>query len=363
MIPEQNGPDNAPDNADAVTVANGPRGTRRGYTVVGGGAIGGTLAFHLVRAGHPVLVVDTDPDHVAALNVDGLTLVGPEGEETVPVRAVTPEHAAGHGPFHRVLLCVKAQATEAATAPLAPHLAPDGFVVSLQNGLNEDTVAGLVGPQRTVGAFVNLFADVLGPGRIHDGGAGALVVGETDGSPSARVDEVVTDLRAWGPARATRNVTGHLWSKLGFGAMLSATALADAPMAALVDRHRDLMHALAAEVFAVAAAEGVALEPFDAFTPAAYLPTADPAARHAATDRLTRWLAGQSKDRSGIWRDIAVRRRRTEVPTHYRPVLDRAARLGIGVPGLERLVAQIGELEGGAPMSERRIADLAGVPR
>jgi hypothetical protein len=61
--------------------------------------------------------------------------------------------------------------------------------------------------------------------------------------------------------------------------------------------------------------------------------------------------------------DIAVRRRPTEVPTHYRPVLDPAARLGIPVPGLERLVAQISELEKGAPMDEQWIADLAAVRR
>ncbi|GAA1183302.1 ketopantoate reductase family protein [Pseudonocardia alaniniphila] len=87
------------------------------------------------------------------------------------------------------------------------------------------------------------------------------------------------------------------------------------------------------------------------------------AAADAATDALVAWLRTQTKDRSGIWRDIAVRRRPTEVSTHYGPVLHRAAQLGIAVPGLERLVAQIEELEGGAPMTEQRIDDLAGALR
>lgn len=362
MIPEQTGPATAADAAEAE-----PQRALRGYTVVGGGAIGGTLAFHLARAGHPVLIVDADADHVAALNVDGLTVVGPDGEESVPVRAVTPDHA--RGPFHRVLLCVKAQATVGAISRIAPALAPDGFVVSLQNGLNEDRIAETVGARRTVGAFVNLFADVLGPGRIHDGGAGALVVGEVDGTSSARVEEVVADLQTWGPARATRNIPGHLWSKLGFGAMLAATALADAPMAELVDRHRPLMYSLAAEVFAVATAAGVELEPFDAFTPAAYLPGAGPAEREAATDRLTHWLAGQSKDRSGIWRDIAVRRRPIEVPHHYRPVTGLADRHGVPVPVLHALLTLLaGVEEGRDPMTEAHLTALgelaaAGVSR
>ena len=68
--------------------------------------------------------------------------------------------------------------------------------MSLQNGLNEDAIAARVGAARTVGAFVNLFADVTGPGVIRDGGLGALVVGEMDGSTSARVQSVVQDLQS-----------------------------------------------------------------------------------------------------------------------------------------------------------------------
>ncbi|MCU1662605.1 MAG: hypothetical protein JWR58_2670 [Pseudonocardia sp.] len=139
-------------------------------------------------------------------------------------------------------------------------------------------------------------------------------------------------------------------------------ALADAPMAELIDRHPEVMHALAAEVYAVARAEGIALEPFDAFDPAPYA-SGDAAAMDAATHVLVAGLRTQAKDRSGIWRDIVVRHRPTEVPTHYRPVLGYAAQRGIAVPCLERLVAQIGELEAGAPMAEQRITDLAGALR
>ncbi|HET6633904.1 MAG TPA: 2-dehydropantoate 2-reductase [Streptomyces sp.] len=345
MIPHQNGRRPAPEP--------GPRA----YTVVGGGAIGGTLAFHLARAGHPVHIVDADPDHVAALNTDGLTVVGPDGEHTVPVRAATPDHATG--PFRRVLLCVKAQATESAARSIAPRLAPDGFVVSVQNGLNEARIAEIVGEDRTVGAFVNLFADVLGPGRVQDGGAGALVVGETDGTSSVRVAEVVADLQAWGPAQATGNLPGYLWSKLGFGAMLTTTALADAPMARLLDAHRPLMHAVAAEVFAVATALGVTLEPFDAFTPHAYLPGGDTLVREAATDRLTHWLSGQAKDRSGIWRDIAVRKRPTEVPHHYCPVIELADAREVPVPLLRAVLDRLARVEdGSAPMTEAHLTEL-----
>jgi 2-dehydropantoate 2-reductase len=339
-----------------------PDDRSRSYVVVGAGAIGGTLGHHLARAGHHVTVVDTDSEHVRRIREDGIVVVRGANRTVANVAGAGTPDDGGPGTVERVLLAVKAQATGRALDWIAPRLAADGFVVSLQNGLNEVAIADRVGRDRTVGAFVNLFADVIGPGEIRDGGVGALVVGELDGSDSRRVREVVEDLQAWGPAKATANVSGYLWSKLGFGAMLVATALADAPMAELIDRHRSVMHALAAEVYAVAAAEGVALEPFDAFDPGPYAGTVE-TAKDAATDTLVAWLRTQAKDRSGIWRDIAVRHRPTEVPTHYRPVLATAARRGIATPGLERLLAQIGELEAGAAMHEDRIAGLSGARR
>jgi 2-dehydropantoate 2-reductase len=333
------------------------------YTVVGAGAIGGTLAHHLARSGHRVTVVDTDAEHIEAIRHNGIAVM--RGAERTAARvesALTPGEPAEQelAPLDRVLLAVKAQATGVALDWIEPRLGMDGFVVSLQNGLNEARIAERVGENRTVGAFVNLFADVTGPGEIRDGGQGALVVGEMDGTESGRVASVVADLQAWGPAKATTNVPGFLWSKLGFGAMLTATALVDAPMADLIDRHRDLMHRLAGEVFGVSGTLGIHLEAFDAFDPAPYAGTSEDA-KHRATGQLVAWLATQAKDRSGIWRDIAVRKRPTEPPAHYGEVLRVAENHGVPVPLLTELLDQIGELERGGRMSEDRLTRLAAV--
>ncbi|MGC5561727.1 M20/M25/M40 family metallo-hydrolase [Streptomyces sp. FR-108] len=335
-----------------------PSPPRAAYTVVGGGAIGGTLAFALARAGHPVTVVDTDAAHVAAIRTRGLVVAHGESRTGVAVDAVTPEEF--RGTLGRVLLAVKAQATGAAAAWIAPRLEPDGYVVSLQNGFNEGLIAQHVGTHRTVAAFVNIFADVVEPGVVLDGGAGALVVGEPGGAPvSPRVRAVVADLRSWGPAVATDNVEGYLWAKAGFGAMLAATALADAPMADLIDRHRPAMAGLTGEIFAVSDRLGVTLEAFDAFDPLPFRQGTDPAERDAAFDRLSAWLRTQAKDRSGIWRDLAVRHRPVEVTTHYADVFDHAAREGLPTPLLRTVMAGLRSLEG-APdgMSESRLAEL-----
>jgi 2-dehydropantoate 2-reductase len=328
----------------------------REYTVVGGGAIGGTLAFHLARSGRAVRIIDADAAHVDAIRRNGLILRGPDGDQRAEVEAFTLDDAPAS--IERVLLAVKAQATEQVLPWIAPRLSPEGYVVSLQNGLNEQAIAAAIGPERTIGAFVNLFADVAEPGVIRDGGLGALVVGEPDGRISERVEEIVADLQAWGPAKATDNVDGYLWSKLGFGAMLTTTSLADAPMADLIDRHRPLMHAVTAEVLEVALARGLTLEAFDQFDPAAYLPGAPEEQRERATDRLIAWLRTQPKDRSGIWRDIVVRHRPVEVHHHYRPVIAYAAEHGVDVSLLTGMLTRLSEVESGLPMTEAHLYEL-----
>src|SRR6202171_3353408 len=129
------------------------------YTVFGAGAIGGTVGAHLVRGGESVLFVDRDVEHVRAMREHGLTIRGFDETFTVDVEAVTPDQLPDQ--LETVLLACKAPATEAAVRSFVGRLAPDGCVVSLQNGLNELTIASILGEQRTVGAFVNFSADYL----------------------------------------------------------------------------------------------------------------------------------------------------------------------------------------------------------
>lgn len=315
------------------------------YVIVGAGAVGGTLAFYLARAGHRVLAVDVDAAHVAAIQRDGITILRNGVRESIAVVAATPSEAVIDGAA-RVFLCVKGVGTtEQAVDWIVPRLATDGFVVSVQNGLQVLRVADRVGGGRAVAAFVDFFADVTEPGLIVDGGAGTLRVGEIDGTTSARVDRVVADLQAWGPARATNNILGYLWSKLAFSAMLTATALVDMPMAEVIDRHRDLMTILAGEVFRVARTRGVKLEPFDSFDPAAL--TGNVAARSAGVDRLVAWLRQQPKTHSGVWRDIAVRHRPTEAAVRYAELARDARDADLACPHIEALVEILRELETG----------------
>ncbi len=282
-------------------------------TVYGAGAIGGTVGALLIRDGIPALLVDRDSDHVAAMQRRGLTIQHGDETVTVPVDARLPEQLSE--PLDIVLLAVKAQHTEDAMNVIAPLLAPDGAVVSLQNGLCERTIAGKIGEARTIGCLVNFSADYLEPGVILYGGAGAIELGELDGRRTPRIDQLSSLLSHAGEVKVTDNIWGYLWGKMGYANMLFATALTDETMADIIDRYRPLLVDLAAEVYEVAEREGVAPESFDDVEPALYYPreSRDWGAINHSLDALVARRRRDAKTRSGIWRDLAVRQRPTEV--------------------------------------------------
>ncbi|MFC9772623.1 MULTISPECIES: ketopantoate reductase family protein [unclassified Pseudarthrobacter] len=292
------------------------RHTKRGYTIIGAGAIGGTVGHALLKAGHPVVFIDTDASHVQAVRDEGLGIRFPDGrEDTVQVPHIyTPDdYPAGRGPIERAVIATKSQHTLDAAQWAAAHLSHNGFIVSLQNGHNEPVIASVAGPHRVLGAFVNIFADYLEPGVISFGGPGALSVGHPGGgAPDTRVLDVASDFRAYGPVTSTANLAGYRWAKRSFAAILGLASVVDAPLADVVAKYPDLAFLAAREAVEVAVREGIILESFDAFEPYAFSDAASGSARDAATTRLSDWLATQPKDRSGGFRDIAVRHRPTE---------------------------------------------------
>jgi len=326
--------------------------------VWGAGAIGGTVGAHLVRAGHEVLFIDRAADHVAAINRDGLAITGPIVEFRVQAEAVTPAEL--KGPLQRVLLCVKAQDTRTAAEQIKPHLADDGYVVSLQNGLNELAIAQTIGAKRTVGAFINFGADYMEPGVVHYGGRGTVVVGEIDGTIQPRTEALHALLLQFDDrAKLTTNVWGYLWSKLAYGALLFATALTNESIADCfaMPRYRSTFIALAREVADVALADGVKLEPFDGFDPRAFMAGATLAQAMRSIDDLVAFNRRSAKTHSGIWRDLAVRKRRTEADAQLGQITRVAAERGIGAPITTKLLALIKSIEDGQAAQSTALLD------
>lgn len=323
----------------------------------GAGAIGGTIGAYLARAGHDVLMVDVEADHVARMRSAGLTIEGPIDSFTARVQAATPGELEGR--FGRILLAVKSHDTPDALGALEPHLAENGYVVSVQNGLNEADIAAVVGVERTIGCFINFGADYEGPGRILYGGRGAFMLGEIDGSLSNRLHSLHGIIQDFEPdAKVTDNIFGYLWAKLAFASVLQAQTISNEPTEEFLDnpRWRPLIYRLVYEVAAAARADGVNLMSFQAFDPSEFL-DCDEARMKAAIDGYAESRRGSKKLYSGIWRDIVVRKRRTETALQGGPVLRAAEMHGLDVSTYSESLRMIRDVEDGVRELGSALAD------
>lgn len=331
-------------------------------TIIGAGAIGGVIGAYLIKNGEEVVFVDRDIDHVEAMNKNGLTIQMKDSNFTVKAEAYTVEDFLKvKKSVDTVFLAVKAQHTKEAIQPFEKLMHNDSFVVSFQNGLCENVIASIVGESRTVGCFVNLFADYISPGNIEYGGVGSLYIGEIDGKESNRVNDLRDRLQCWGNAKATQNIFGYLWSKLAYGSILTATALTNNEIADFFEEceFHPLLNAIGTEVLQVAEKQGITPEPFDNWSPGLLYPNKKDLELENSYFEIARLLRGYTKTRTGIWRDLAVRKRKTEVFDQLGPVIIIGEKLGFTMPLTQSIVSMIQEIEGGTrEMSMKNIDEL-----
>ena len=194
--------------------------------IVGAGALGGYVGGTLAHLGHNVTLIDAWPEHVETIRARGLELDGMTPEERFVVRKAKTLHltdvqSLARAPVDVAMVAVKSYDTLWATALIKPYLSEQGFVVSLQNCLNEETIASMVGWGRTVGAVASMISvDLYEPGRIRrtmaKGGDKYTIfrIGEPHGRVTPRVEELVEWFRGIDSAKATTNLWGERWSKL-----------------------------------------------------------------------------------------------------------------------------------------------------
>jgi len=245
---------------------------------------------------------------------------------------------------------------------LAPHLAADGYVLSLQNGLCETIIERVVGQPRTMGAFVNFGADWIAPGEILYGNRGAVVVGEITREITPRLEELHRVMQLFEPeAIMTDNIWSFLWGKLAYGSMLFAQALGEASIADCLARPEllPLWRTLGREVLEVASAEDVEPRGFNGFDPDAFKPGASEAQARASVEAMVAFNRPNAKTHSGVWRDLAIRKRRTEVDVQIAPIAEIGARHGLTCPTVRRLVEMIHQIEEGRrPQTDRNLVEL-----
>ncbi len=198
---------------------------------VGAGAVGGYAGAHMVAAGEDVTFIDPWPAHVEHMRKHGLrvTHAMKEPEFTVPVRALhvtDAQQLAKEKPVDIAFVCMKSYDTAWATMLIRQYLAPDGYVVSLQNCMNEETIAGVVGWGKTLGCIASsITVNLPEPGHVHRGaakhGAAHTVfrAGEVHGRITARAEEIRRLVAYSDSAKVTNNLWGERWSKLVANAM------------------------------------------------------------------------------------------------------------------------------------------------
>lgn len=331
-------------------------------TIIGAGAIGGTVGAFLHDAGYDVTLVDVVPEHVEAMNARGLRITGYRGDRTFPVKAVHADDL--KGPLGVTFLCVKGHFTEPAIAHYAPMLADDGYVLSLQNGLNEEVIARYVGRERTVGAFVHFGADYIEPGLIQLAHEQHLYIGELDGSESERARALRDAMNHVMPSHVTTNIQGFLWGKLVYGAMAFVISSVDATVPEVVDSEigMKLCQAASAEAYLVAKSQADKLEMIGEFDPNMFAPGPDFHERSSgALLAMAGGMRGTVKQHMGIWRDLKIKKRKTEVDMQIAAIVEYGEREGIPTPVNAALLDVIHEIEDGKRgMEWSNFDDIAG---
>ena len=193
-------------------------GKDRKIAVLGAGAIGSSVAADLTKAGYDITVIDQWPAQVEALRTKGLHIQVADGDIQVPITALhLCDLASANLEFDIVLLAVKSNDDRWMAEFIKPYLKPDGVLVGVQNGMNDDTLASIVGRQRVVGCCIELSAEIFTPGLVqrnttHKGTW--FAVGELDGYYTPRVKEIQSILSHVARCDVTGNIYGAKWTKL-----------------------------------------------------------------------------------------------------------------------------------------------------
>lgn len=191
--------------------------------VLATGANGSCISADLIEAGLDVTMIDQWPAHVEAMRGDGVTVETKAGTRTTPVDAHHLCNVCELGTtFDIVLLTSKTYDTRWLTEFIRPYLAADGVLVAVQNGMTAETLADIVGPERTVGCVVELSSQLFEPATITrntDIGHTWFGVGAFDPAHADRVAEVADLLAHAGRVEVSEDIISAKWMKLIVNAM------------------------------------------------------------------------------------------------------------------------------------------------
>ena len=334
--------------------------------VLGAGAIGSSVGADLTKTGLDPLIIDQWPQHVEAMKMSGLHIGMTDEDLKIPVRAChLCELATLNEEFDIVLLIVKSYDTRWMAELIKPYLKSGGGLVGVQNSMNDDAIAGIIGRERTVGCVVELSAEVFMPGVVQRNTTRKgtwFAVGELDGSFTPRVREIESILRNVGQVEVTNNIYGAKWTKLIANSMtmgpFGLLGLRGAEAAELPGMF-EISVRLGQEALAVGAALGYRIEPVFGLSEKEFSGSSDEVlitamktlihhvGTRARTAPIQDHIKGRKSEMEFINGLVARRGKETGVPTPYNDAVAELARqidagaLKMDVSNFERLKTRL----------------------
>lgn len=322
--------------------------------IFGAGAVGSYIGAFLARKDEDVTLIDPWPENIEAIKAHGIKVRGSQGPFTVPVKGLhlhEVQRLQDH--FDIAFIAVKSYDTHWATSFMQGYLKPEGYVISSQNGVNDEILASIVGKHRTLGCVMSSIEVALWePGVVTRGGApgrdrghNVFRVGELSGLLSPRTDQIVRLVSCIDGAQTTSNLKGERWSKLTtncmgnpVGAMsgLGSHGQADNPEA------RRLKMLIAREVVQVGIAMGYRIESISGLNPEIWLNLDQADAFLQIDTRLqvkgrTDWHASMAQD--------VMKGRRTEIDYLNGLVARNGRAVGIPTPFNDKAIVLIHDIE------------------
>ena len=232
--------------------------------IYGAGSLGTILGAYISKAGVSIDLINRNKAHIEALNTQGAQVVGTV-QFTQPVVAYTPEEMRGQ--YDILFLMTKQQHNTEVVTMLKDFLAPDGVLVTFQNGLPEVQIASILGEQHVLGCTVAWGATMQSAGVCEltsEPDALSFSLGAISANRSKHFAKVKELLELMGTVDIEDNFLGTRWSKLlinasfsGMSAVLGCTfGEAAKPRAS-----RRIVQALIKECIDVCQAGGIRIEP------------------------------------------------------------------------------------------------------
>jgi 2-dehydropantoate 2-reductase len=354
----------------------GERNMGHKIAIMGTGAVGAYAGAHMARVGEDVTFIDPWPANVETMRARGLkvTHIRDVPEWSTPVRALhltDLQQVSKEKPFDIAFVCVKSYDTAWATTMIAQYLTPDGFVVSLQNCMNEETIAGIVGWGKVVGCIASsITVDLCEPGHVHRaaGKSGekhtVFRTGEVHGRITDRAQEIQRLVALADSALATTNLWGERWSKLVTNAMANGMSACTGLISKDILRNDTLRHfgaRLGSEAIRIGQALGYELEDIHHIDPEviARAGEGDPAAtRDYDAHRLEEANRGGGEHRPSMGQDM-VKGRRTEIDFLNGFIVRKVEEIGLPTAANAALTDIVKRVERGELQADpRQLIDL-----